>query len=42
MKKYKNFLFVPYSGHKGTYGDVSDGYLSEACGGNGRIKLPHK
>ena len=42
MKKYKNFLFVPYSGHKGIYGDVSDGYLSEACGRNGRIKLPHK
>ena len=42
MKKYKNFLFVPYSGHKGTYGDVSDGYLNEACGGNGRIKLENQ
>lgn len=38
MKKYKNFLFVPYSGHKGTYGDVSDGYLNEACGGNRKNK----
>ena len=42
MKKYKNFLFVPYSGHSGTNGDTSDGYLTEANDGNRRIKLPHK
>ena len=41
MKKYKNFLFVPYSGYSGTNEDTSDGYLTEA-NNNGRIKLPHK
>ena len=42
MKKYKNFLFVPYSGYSGVNGDTSDGYLSEACGGSGRIKKKKK
>ena len=42
MKKYKNFLFVPYSEYSGTNGDTSDGYLTEANDGNRRIKLPHK
>ena len=41
MKKYKNFLFVPYSGYSGVNGDISDGYLTEANDGNRRIKLPH-
>lgn len=41
MKKYKNFLFVPYSGHSGVMNDVSDGYLKEALDGNTKIKLPH-
>ena len=40
MKKYKNFLFVPYSGYSGTNEDTSDGYLTEA-NNNRRIKLPH-
>ena len=41
MKKYKNFLFVPYLGYSGTNEDTSDGYLTEANDGNRRIKLPH-
>ena len=41
MKKYKNFLFVPYSGYSGTNEDTSDGYLTET-NNNRRIKLPHK
>ena len=41
MKEYKNFLFVPYSGHTGVQEDVSDGYLTEAQDGNRKIKLPH-
>ena len=40
MKKYKNFLFVPYSGYSGTNEDTSDGYLTET-NNNRRIKLPH-
>lgn len=42
MKKYKNFLFVPYQGVSGTKADTSDGYLTESLDGNRRIKLPHK
>ena len=42
MKKYKNFLFVPYSGHKGAYGDTSDGYLTETNDDNRRIKLENQ
>ena len=41
MKKYKNFLFVPYSGYSGVNGDTSDGYLTETNDDNRRIKLPH-
>lgn len=41
MKKYKDFLFVPYSGYSGTNGDTSDGYLTETNDDNRRIKLPH-
>ena len=42
MKKYKNFLFVPYSGYSGVNGDTSDGYLTETNDDDRRIKLPHK
>lgn len=42
MKKYKNYIFIPYEGFSGVKGDTSDGYLTEGLDGNRRIKLPHK
>ena len=42
MKKYKNFLFVPYSGYSGVNGDTSDGYLTETNDDNRRIKLENQ
>jgi hypothetical protein len=40
--KYKNYIFVPYSGYSGVMSDVSDGYLKESLDGNTKIKLHHR
>ena len=40
MKKYKNFLFVPFEGLNSISADTSDGYITSVDGR--RIKLPHK
>jgi hypothetical protein len=40
MKKYKNFLFVPFEGLNSISADTSDGYITSEDGR--RIKLPHK